>query len=112
MERNFFNSVENKISNSKQQKTEESSANKSVHRLELDNHKLLSVSGVKGVPVFNDKEVKVVLDGETLSVSGQNLEIKLLDLDTGKLLVGGYVTSLKYSSSSGGEGGFIKKLFK
>jgi sporulation protein YabP len=111
MERNFLNGVETKISNSKQQKAEESSANKSVHRLELDYHKLLSLSGVRGVPVFNDKEVKVVLDGETLSVSGQNLEIKLLDLDTGKLLVGGYVTSLKYSSS-GGEGGIIKKLFK
>lgn len=113
MERSSNLSFADKNSSGKQQKTEDTSAVKNKnHSVELDNHKLLSVSGVKMVPLFNDKELKIVLDGETLTTTGQNLEIKLLDLDTGRLIVSGYVTGLKYSSSSSNEGGFIKRLFK
>ena len=80
------------------------------HRIELDGHQLLSVWGVKAVPTFGDKEIKILLDGESLLVTGQNLEIKLLDLEKGQLIAKGYVTGLKYSS--GGEKGVLKKIFK
>lgn len=81
------------------------------HRLELDGHQLLSVWGIQAVPAFGDKEVKILLDGETLTITGQNLEIKLLDLEKGQLIVKGYVTGMRYSSS-GGEKGVLKKIFK
>ena len=81
------------------------------HRLELDGHELLSVSGVKSVPTFGDKEIKIQLDGESLSVTGQNLEIKLLDLEKGQIVAKGYVTGLKYSSGNI-EKGMLKRIFK
>ena len=81
------------------------------HRLELDGHELLSVWGVKSVPTFGDKEIKIQLDGETLSVTGQNLEIKLLDLEKGQIIAKGYVTGLKYSSGNV-EKGVLKRIFK
>lgn len=81
------------------------------HRVEIDGHQLISIWGVKGVPTFGDKEVKIQLDGEMLLLSGQNLEIKLLDLEKGQLIVKGYVTGLKYTSS-GAEKGVLKKIFK
>ena len=80
------------------------------HRLELDGHELISVWGVKGVPTFGEREMKIVLDGEYLLVTGQGLEIKLLDLEKGQLIAKGYVTGMKYSS--GGEKGVWKKIFK
>ena len=81
------------------------------HKVELDNHSLLSVTGVKGVPTFSDKEIKVMLKDENMLVSGQNLEIKLLDLDRGNLVATGFVTGLKYSSGNV-ETGVLKRLFK
>ncbi len=81
------------------------------HRVEIDGHQLISIWGVKSVPTFGDKEVKIQLDGEMLVLSGQNLEIKLLDLEKGQLIVKGYVTGLKYTSSST-EKGVLKKIFK
>ena len=81
------------------------------HKVELDNHSLLSVTGVKGVPTFSDKEIKVLLKDENMLVSGQNLEIKLLDLERGNLVATGFVTGLKYSSGNV-ETGVLKRLFK
>ena len=78
------------------------------HRVELDGHQLISVWGVKGVPTFGDKEMRIILDNESLFVTGQNLEIKLLDLEKGQIIAKGYVTGLKYSS--GGEKGVLKKM--
>ncbi len=80
------------------------------HRIELDGHQLISVWGVKGVPTFGAKEIKIQLDGEALSVTGQNLEIKLLDLEKGQVIAKGYVNGLRYSST--GEKGVLKKIFK
>lgn len=81
------------------------------HRLELDNHKLLSVSGVKSVPTFTDKGLVVELADETLTVSGRDLSVKRLDVETGDLLIAGYVTALKYGGTVR-DGGIIKKLLK
>ena len=81
------------------------------HRVEIDGHQLISIWGVKSVPTFGDKEVKIQLDGEMLVLSGQNLEIKLLDLEKGQLIIKGYVTGLKYTSG-GAEKGVLKKIFK
>lgn len=96
----------------KTESTTSSSLEKSgKHRLELDGHQLISVWGVKGVPTFGDKEIKIQLDGELLTITGQNLEIKLLDLEKGQLIAKGYVGGMKYSSASL-EKGVLKKIFK
>ena len=81
------------------------------HRLELDGHQLISVWGVKGVPTFGDKEIKIELENEVLTITGQNLEIKLLDLEKGQVIAKGYVNGLRYSSGSA-EKNLLKKLFK
>lgn len=81
------------------------------HRLELDNHKLLSVSGVKNVPTFTDKGLSIDLGNDTLMVSGKDLSVKRLDVESGDLILSGYITALKYGSSEHGSG-FVKKLLK
>ncbi len=81
------------------------------HKIELDNHRLLSVTGVKGVPAFSDREIRIDIEGEALIIGGQNLEINLLDLESGRLACTGHVTSLRYTAV-GVEKSFLKRLVK
>lgn len=80
------------------------------HKLELDHHRMFSMTGVKDVPVFTDKNITVTLDGETLNIAGQDLAVKNLDIENGKLSVTGSVHSLKYSSQ--GSASLVKRIFK
>lgn len=82
-----------------------------AHKLELDRDHSLSMTGVKDVPTFTDKNVTVKLDKDTLLISGQNLLVKSLDVESGKLLISGQVTSLKYTSTATPTS-FLKRLFK
>lgn len=81
------------------------------HKLELDHERAMSMTGVKDVPVFTDKNITVRLEGETLLVTGQNLAVKTLDVENGKLQVTGRVFSLKYTAQSTPTS-FIKRIFK
>ena len=81
------------------------------HRLELDYERAMSMTGVKDVPVFTDKNITVRLENETLLVTGQNLAVKTLDVENGKLQVTGRVFSLKYTAQSTPTS-FIKRIFK
>ncbi len=81
------------------------------HKLELDHERAMSMTGVKDVPVFTDKNITVRLEGETLLVTGQNLAVKTLDIENGKLQVTGRVFSLKYTAQSTPTS-VIKRIFK
>jgi len=84
---------------------------RAAHKLELDPLHSLSMTGVKDVPVFTDKNATIKLDGETLLVQGQGLSLKNLDTDTGKLQIAGKFFSLKYTNQTT-PSSFLKKLFK
>ena len=75
-------------------------AQKSSHKVELDHLHAMSVTGVEDVPTFTDKTVVIRLKGETLTVSGQNLAVKNLDVTEGKLQIEGQVNALKYSAQT------------
>ncbi len=82
----------------------------STHKLEIDHHRMFSLTGVKDVPIFTDKNITVILDGETLTITGQNFSVKNLDIENGKLNALGDVRALKYSAS--GSGSLVKRIFK
>lgn len=82
-----------------------------AHSLQLSEHRLLTVTGVKAVPTFTDKLITVELDGETLSVTGHDLIVKGLDLETGRFSAAGWVTSMRYSTAPD-PSSFLKRIFK
>ena len=86
-------------------------AQKSSHKVELDHLHAMSVTGVEDVPTFTDKAVVIRLKGETLTVSGQNLAVKNLDVTEGKLQIEGQVNALKYSAQTSPTS-FAKRIFK
>lgn len=81
------------------------------HSLQLSEHRLLTVTGVKAVPTFTDKLITVELEGETLSVTGHDLVVKGLDLETGRFSAAGWVTSMRYSTAPD-PSSFLKRIFK
>ena len=82
-----------------------------AHSLHLSEHRLLTVTGVKAVPTFTDKLITVELEGETLSVTGHDLVVKGLDLETGRFSAAGWVTSMRYSTAPD-PSSFLKRIFK
>ena len=88
-----------------------SAAEQKGHKLELDHERAMSMTGVRDVPVFTDKNITVRLDNETLLVTGQNLAVKNLDIESGKLQVTGRVFSLRYTSQAAPKS-FMKRIFK
>ena len=86
-------------------------AAKKAHSLQLSEHRLLTVTGVKAVPTFTDKLITVELEGETLSVTGHDLVVKGLDLETGRFSAAGWVTSMRYSTAPD-PSSFLKRIFK
>ena len=64
----------------------------------LKNREKLHVRGVLHVESFDDRQI--VLDTElgTLTVQGEDLQIRQLDLESGEFAVEGLVSSLAYSA--------------
>ena len=81
------------------------------HKLELDHLHGASMTGIAGVPTFTDKTAIIRLKDETLTIVGQNLEIKTLDVESGKLVLSGRIFSVKYSASSAPTS-FFKRILK
>lgn len=81
------------------------------HSLRLESNKTLTMSGVKNVPTFNDKQIIIELSNQNLIVAGTNLNIATLDLESGNLTANGHFTSLKYVSPHDAKSIFAK-VFK
>ncbi len=88
------------------------------HQLTLSNRENASIKGVGQVISFDD--VEIVLDTEmgVLTIKGEDLHIKQLDLDKGIITIDGAVKGLEYSDNTRGRGGkakgkgFFERLLK
>ena len=66
------------------------------HTVHLEDRSILSVSGVKDVGSFNDREVCLTTDAGALVIEGAELHITRLDLESGQVTVEGEVCALVY----------------
>lgn len=86
---------------------------KMPHCLTLDNRKNLTLSGVAEVDSFDDKSIAAYTDVGELTIKGENLNIKKLNLELGELEVTGKISSLVYTDHTlKSSAGFFAKLFK
>ncbi len=89
------------------------SSSKMPHCLNLDNRKKLSISGVSEVDSYDDKSVILYTDMGELTVKGENLNIKKLNLELGELEITGRISALNYVDKNLDScGGFFSKIFK
>ncbi len=72
------------------------------HKVSLVNRETANIEGVLNVDSFDDQEIILDTDLGLLTLRGEDLHIKQLNLDTGSLTVDGLINSIEYSMEKGG----------
>ncbi|MGI5985494.1 MAG: sporulation protein YabP [Clostridiales bacterium] len=81
------------------------------HNVILEDRTHLSISGVIDVDSFDDRQIITKTSKGSLILSGSDLHIDKLSLDTGELVVTGLITDLGYEETAPG-GSLWSRLFK
>ncbi|MGI5839241.1 MAG: sporulation protein YabP [bacterium] len=88
------------------------------HQLTLTNREICSIKGVGQVISFDDAEIVLDTEMGVLTVSGEEMHIKQLDLDKGIISIDGLIRRMEYADnvrSRGGKGkgkGLLERLLK
>lgn len=84
-----------------------------VHRLMLERQKGGTITGIREVLSFDEKEIMLDTEEGRLSVKGQTLHVKQLDLEAGEISLEGKIDSLIYQGRKKDkqEMSLFKKLF-
>lgn len=84
------------------------------HRLVMQNRELIELTGILKVQSFDPKEIVLETELGILSVKGDQLGIKLLNLEEGLVDLQGSVGALIYhrSSSNAARRGFLNRVFR
>ncbi|MHB8926742.1 MAG: sporulation protein YabP [Bacillota bacterium] len=85
------------------------------HLLTIGNREAVSVNGVLEMISFDDQEIVLNTELGTLTIKGEELHIKTLNLDVGTLDVEGLVNAVSYGPKKTAKGkgkGFIDRLLR
>lgn len=80
------------------------------HKLQLNERRSLTMSGVSEVVSFDETAVVLQTSLGTLIVHGQELKLKTLSLDGGQVAVDGAISALIYEEPR--QNGFWRRLFQ
>ena len=83
----------------------------STSNIILNNRKSLNLTGVKDIGKFDDHDVMIITNQGNLKVSGNNLKIGKLCIESGQLELSGTVNALSYIDSKKMSNNFLKKIF-
>jgi sporulation protein YabP len=76
--------------------TEREAGHPDAHELNLVNRETAQVSGVLHLQTFDDEQVVMDTGMGALTIKGEDLHIKHLDLDAGRLAIEGLITGVTY----------------
>ncbi|TGE36474.1 sporulation protein YabP [Desulfosporosinus fructosivorans] len=84
------------------------------HRLVMENREQIALTGVKKVQSFDPKEIVLETELGILSIKGEQLGIKLLNLEEGKIDLQGHVGALIYqrNTNGGSRQGLMNRIFR
>ncbi len=84
-----------------------------IHNVIIEGRNKISISGVTEVGNFDEGKVTLETGMGALCITGENLHINKLSVETGDVEIEGTVDSCSYSDSSGKRSsGFLGKLLK
>ena len=72
----------------------------------------LQIKGAKKVVSSTQSQAVVETDENTIIITGNEIEVKRLNLDEGEVLLSGKFGGIKFSSSSGKKQPILKRIFK
>ena len=93
----------------------EEKQHKAVHRLQLTDRREGSITGVKDVQSFDEKEISLVTEAGILLVKGEELHVTRLDLEKQEvclLYTSDAADDLTRTTKAKGGEGVLKRLFQ
>ena len=92
--------------------TEENTIRKN-HNIIMENRKTLSISGVTDVDNFDEKEILLYTQLGELTVTGKNLHVNSMSVETGEMSIEGDIWGINYGDKDRkGPVSFLGKLFR
>ncbi|MDR2909459.1 MAG: sporulation protein YabP [Oscillospiraceae bacterium] len=85
---------------------------KTAHNIIMESRRSLTVSGVMDIDRFDEESVIVFTELGELTITGKNLHMNKIDVDSGDLSMEGEIDSLSYSENRSQKGSFFSKLFR
>ena len=84
-----------------------------IHKLMLERQKGGTITGIRDVISFDEKEILLHTEDGKLSIKGETRHVKHLDLEHGELILEGRIDSLAYlgRKKEKQEESLIKRLF-
>lgn len=83
------------------------------HVVNIDNRERVSVTEVTDIESFNEDIILLTLKNGGLIIRGEDLHIQKLDLEEGRVLISGAISSAVYTEKKDRqEKGFLKKILK
>lgn len=85
-----------------------------AHNIILENRNKLTVSGVTEVESFHEEKIVLMTSEGKMTVTGKNMHIKQLHVETGDVLIFGQVDTMAYmtAQTQDEKNGWLAKLFK
>jgi len=77
--------------------------------ISLINQNYLNITGVEKVKNVSPTEIITEVNGQTLLISGTDLEVQTLDLENSTISVNGLITCIKFVTK---KPNLIKRIFK
>ena len=91
--------------------------NQTGHDFVLKDRKSMQISGVKEIISFDDKSIVLSTMCGEMAIDGENLHVRVLNVDSGNVALDGLVSSVYYydsptNSQKSEKSGLFSKLFK
>lgn len=78
----------------------------------IENSSNISIKGATKVASSTSTQAIVETSENTLVISGQNLEVRKLDLENGEVVFLGKIINIKFAPIGNSKTPFLKRLFK
>ncbi len=85
---------------------------KMPHNLVLEDRRSLSITGVSDVDSFDESTIIIFTDLGELTVRGEDIHIKNLNVEAGEVSLEGKISSLSYADNAIKQTGFFSRVFR
>lgn len=82
------------------------------HSVVLENRNKLTVSGITDVGSFNEECMILYSDEGEITIKGEELQVSVLNVDTGEFSAQGKIASINYSDKKMKNPGFFARVFR
>ncbi len=82
------------------------------HTLILEARNKLSLSGVTQIGAFDEESLTVYTSYGEINITGENIQVSVMNTETGEVCAQGKIDSVKYSDKYSKKSGFFAKVLK